>query len=113
MTGRGRVKKKPEKKIAVYEKIEEFGWLVVSSAYIDEVMRPVWVARLVSHLSMVLLLLGSWAISYYLSGRITRPVDEMTKQLDRNARGGSLARFQLLGTTNWGDWRKSSILSWR
>ena len=82
--------KKPRKKIAVFEKIEEFGWLVVSSAYLDEVMRPVWVARLVSHLSMILLLIGSWAMSYYLSGRITRQVDEMMKQLDRNAREGQL-----------------------
>jgi PAS domain S-box-containing protein len=78
----------PLRKIAVYESLPEYGWVIVSSAYVDEVMAPVRIARTVSYGGMLLLLLAVGVAAYYLSGRITRPVGAMVRRLDRNARNG-------------------------
>ncbi len=77
------------RKMAVYESLPEYGWVIVSSAYVDEVMKPVQIARGISYGGLLLLLMAAGATAYLLSGRLTRPVDEMVRQLDRNARNST------------------------
>ena len=101
----------PLRKIAVYESLPEYGWVIVSSAYVDEVMAPVRIARTVSYGGMLLLLLAAGVAAYYLSGRITRPVDAMVRRLDRNARNGVREPLPVAPTTNWAGWDGNSTLS--
>lgn len=72
-------------KIAVYESLPEYGWVIVSSAYVQEVMAPVRIARTLCYGGMLLLLAAAGATAYLLSGRVTRPVNAMVRGLDRNA----------------------------
>ncbi len=80
--------KENRKKIAAYDLISEYGWIVASSSYLEEIMRPVTVARLITYGSAILLFLVAIPVSFFLSGKISRPVDMMMRQLDKNAREG-------------------------
>jgi PAS domain S-box-containing protein len=73
-------------KIAVYESIAEYGWLIVSSSYKSEIFGPAATVRKVAYGATVFLCLAAALISYLLSGRLTRPVAAMIAQLDRNTR---------------------------
>ncbi len=91
---------KPRKKIAVYETIPEHGWIIVSSSYLEEVMRPAVLAQKVAYWAILFLLITAALASYYLSGRITKPVESMILQLDNNKNGGSLTNDPLPVTTD-------------
>ena len=73
-------------KIAVYESIDEYGWVIVSSSYKEEILEPAIWARQLAYGATLLLCLAAALVSYLLSGRLTRPVAAMIAQLDRNAR---------------------------
>jgi PAS domain S-box-containing protein len=73
-------------KIAVYESIAEYGWVIVSASYKSEILGPATTARKVAYGATVLLCLTVALTSYLLSGRLTRPVTAMIAQLDRNTR---------------------------
>lgn len=73
-------------KIAVYESIAEYGWVIVSSSYKSEVLAPATTARKIAYGATVMLCLAVALASYLLSGRLTRPVTAMIAQLDRNTR---------------------------
>jgi PAS domain S-box-containing protein len=76
------------RKLAVYDTISELGWTIASSAYWDEVMQPVLIARAIGYGAIVMLLLMAGFVSYLLSGRLAMPIGGMIRQLDRNARQG-------------------------
>jgi PAS domain S-box-containing protein len=79
---------KMQRKIAVFETIEELGWVVVSSVYIEDVMIPAFYARLVAYGVVVLLLIVSLFSAYLLSIKITKPVELIISGLDKNAQTG-------------------------
>ena len=78
----------PRRKLAAFATIPELGWTVVSSAYRNEVMRPVRTARTVAYAGMALLILGGAAAAFFLSARLSRPLEAMVRRLDDNARRG-------------------------
>ncbi|WP_051305860.1 cache domain-containing protein [Desulfogranum mediterraneum] len=81
--------KETRKKIAAYESIPDYGWLVVSSAYLQEILNPVKAVRIIAYLAALLMFISAAAASYYLSGRLSNPIDAMMEQLDQNARLGT------------------------
>jgi PAS domain S-box-containing protein len=90
------------RKIVVFESIPEYGWVVASSAYLDEIMAPVRVARLVVYVS-TLALVGAFAlVSFLLSGRLTRPIRDMVRQLDFNNRMGTAEPLPIDGDDEFG-----------
>ncbi len=76
-------------KIAVYERIPEYGWIIVSTSYIREVMKPAHLVQKTAYLSILLLLATGALASFFVSGRLARPVDAMIERLDANARSGT------------------------
>ncbi len=74
------------KKIAVFETVDELGWIIVSSAYLDEVIAPIFYARLVAYGLIVSMLLVSILGAIMLSKRLTKPVEEIMNCLDSNTR---------------------------
>ena len=80
---------KDRQKIAAFEKIPEYGWIVASSAYFDEVMNPVNLTIRLTHILTFLILLAAVLAAYFLGGRLSRPINAMLHQLDRNARNGT------------------------
>ncbi len=85
------------KKIAAYDTIAQYGWVVVSSSYLSEVMKAVWVTRGVTCGSAFLMLSAAALASFLVSGRITRPIATMIAQLDENARRGEHQALPLQG----------------
>jgi len=90
------------RKIVVFESIPEYGWVVASSAYLDEVMAPVRVARLVVYGSILVLVAAFALASFLLSGRLTRPVRDMVRQLDLNTRTGAAEPLPVDGDDEFG-----------
>lgn len=89
-------------KIAVYQNIPEYGWTIVSSSYTAEVYQPVNVARLITYVTILLLLVAASLTSYLLSGRVTRPVEIMMHRLDKNASHGVHEQLPILGNDELG-----------
>lgn len=71
----------PQKKIAAFETLEELGWIVVATGYVDDFYAPVEVLKklLTAHLIVAFLL--SIFISYYLSKFITDPLNRLLQQI--------------------------------
>lgn len=75
---------KATRKIAVYETVDELNWIVVSSAYYREILKPVEIARYASYGSILLMLVTSIIIAFAFSKRLTTPLEAMVQQLDIN-----------------------------
>ena len=93
---------KASDKIAVYESIPEYGWIIVSSSYKEEILAPATTARRIAYGATLLLFLAAALASYLLSGRLSRPVAAMIAQLDRNARQLSHAPLPVLADDELG-----------
>jgi PAS domain S-box-containing protein len=76
------------KKIAVFETVPEYGWIVVSSAYLDEVMAPVDLLVRLGYISIFVVFMATGIATFLLSGRLSRPIDAMLHQLDENTKSG-------------------------
>lgn len=76
--------KQEKRKIAVYESIPEFKWVVVSSAYIEEITNPIRAYRGFSYFAIALLIIAATITAFLLSGRISKPLQAMIEQLDFN-----------------------------
>ncbi len=79
---------KAKSKIAVFETIDELNWIVVSSAYLKEILKPVQIARYVSYGSILLIFFTTIIIAFALSKRLTQPVEAMISTIDMNSRLG-------------------------
>ncbi|MBU1234005.1 MAG: cache domain-containing protein, partial [Proteobacteria bacterium] len=85
------------RKIAVFESLPEYGWTVVSSAYLDEIMSPVKLIINLGYISILVLFIAASVAVYFLSGRLSKPIDAMIHQLDENTKNG---RYQTLPVYN-------------
>lgn len=79
----------PRKKIAVFESIPEYGWTVVSSAYLDEVMAPIKLIKRLGYISIFFASIAAAVATLFLSGRLSKPIDAMMRQLDQNTKSGN------------------------
>jgi len=76
-------------KIAVFEHIPEYGWIVVSSAYLDEIMGPVNLTVRIFYIAICIVLTAAVIATFFLSGRLSRPIIAMLYQLDKNEQNGT------------------------
>lgn len=83
----------PRRKFAVFESVPEYGWVVVSSTYLDEVLSPVRLIIRLGYGATLLVFIAAGLATYFLSGRLSRPIDAMLRQLDKNTTSG---RYELL-----------------
>jgi PAS domain S-box-containing protein len=79
----------PRKKIAVFESMPEYGWTVVSSAYLDEIMAPIYLIKRLEYISIIIFSIAAGLASFFLSGRLSKPIDAMLSQLDQNTKSGT------------------------
>jgi PAS domain S-box-containing protein len=80
---------KTASKIAVYRTIDELEWIVVSSAYSREILKPVQIARYASYGSILLVFITSIIIAFAFSRKLTKPLEVMVQQLDKNSQHGT------------------------
>lgn len=88
-TWRNQKEPTPRKKIAVFESMPEYGWTVVSSAYLGEVMAPINLIKRMGYLSILIASTAAGVAFFLLSGRLSKPIDAMMSQLDQNAKSGN------------------------
>ncbi len=78
----------PRKKIASYRSVPEYGWIVVSSAYVDEVMAPVNTLVKFGYTMVFVVFIVASFITYLLSGQLSKPIDIMVRHLDKSTKTG-------------------------
>ncbi len=84
---------KPRKKIVVFNRIHEMGWVVASSAYIDDLYRPLNTIRNIGLLVGIFILGGGILVAMQISTTITDPMALLIKHLSRGATGDYSVRM--------------------
>jgi signal transduction histidine kinase len=87
----------PRKKIVVFNRIQEMGWVVASSAYLDDLYRPLDTIRNIGLLVGLFILCGGILIAMQISTAITRPMELLIKNLARGATGDYSVRMDYKG----------------
>lgn len=77
--------KPPKRKISAFQRLRDIDWIVASSAYTDEVFAPVLHLRMIIYGGIFMLATVAGTLAYFLSRRITRPLEEMVAQLENNS----------------------------
>lgn len=75
---------KTRTKIGAFQRLQDLDWIVASAAYTEEAYAPIRHLRTVLYSGCGFLVLLAGVIAYYLSRRITRPLERMVATLERN-----------------------------
>lgn len=89
--------KKPRKKIVIFDHIPEVNWIVASSAYLDDLYKPIHTLRNVGIWVASLCLLGGGLVAMRISTSITGPVSLLAKRFARGATGDYSVRMEYQG----------------
>lgn len=73
--------KTPRQKIVVFNCIDELGWILCSSGYVDELYAPVWYAQRVIALTFFISLALLVPFSFWLSRGLARPILKLVERL--------------------------------
>lgn len=89
--------KSPRKKIVVFDHIPEVDWVVASSAYLDDLYKPIQTLRNIGIWVAALCLLGGGLVAMRISTSITGPVSLLAKRFARGATGDYSVRMESQG----------------
>lgn len=92
---------KSRDKLAVFKHIRDFDWVIVSSAYRDDVFEPVRVIRLISYGAVFLLLAGTILTALFLSRRVSEPLESIVGQLENNTQKGVINPVTVISRDEW------------
>lgn len=81
------------KKIVVFEHINALGWIVASTAYIDDLYKPINKMQNIGMLAGLFCLFGGVLITFYISSSITEPLQIMVKHFGRGSKGDYSVRM--------------------
>lgn len=81
------------KKIVVFEHLPELEWIVASTAYVDDLYKPISKMNNIGILAGVFSLFGGILITFYISSSITKPLGLMVKHFGRGSRGDYSVRM--------------------
>jgi PAS domain S-box-containing protein len=84
---------RPRKKVVVFDYIPEVDWFVASSAYLDDLYRPINTVRNIAAVIAALCLLGGVAVAMKISTSITRPISLLREHFSRGATGDYSVRM--------------------
>ncbi len=88
---------RPREKLVYFGSIAEFGWIVGSTGYIDEIYAPVERARTLILAFMVAAVILCVVLTLWISARITTPVETLMAAVTRGRDGDYEARVSDLG----------------
>lgn len=89
--------KSPRKKIVVFDHIPEVDWVVASSAYLDDLYKPIHTLRTIGIWVATLCLLGGALVAMRISTSITGPISLLAKRFARGATGDYSVRMEAQG----------------
>ncbi|MCK4509396.1 MAG: cache domain-containing protein [Desulfuromonadales bacterium] len=87
----------PRRKIVVFNRIQEMGWVVASSAYLDDLYRPLDTIRNIGLLIGLFILCGGILVAMQISTAITRPMELLIDHLAHGATGDYSVRMNYQG----------------
>ncbi len=87
----------PRRKVVVFDYVPEVDWIVASSAYLDDLYRPLRILRNMAILIGSLCLLGGSLVAMRISSSITRPLRELTERFAVGATGDYSVRMEQHG----------------
>jgi signal transduction histidine kinase len=85
---------RPRQKVVVFDYVPEVDWVVASSAYLDDIYRPLHILRNMAILIGSLCLLGGSLVAMRISSSITRPLRELTERFAVGATGDYSVRME-------------------
>lgn len=74
-------------KLVAFRYLPDFKWIVASSSYVDEVFHPVKTIGAITIISVILVFLALIILSYYLSHRLLKSIEEMRTAFEKGAGG--------------------------
>lgn len=80
-------------KFVVFNYIEEFDWIVISSGFMDELYAPLETIKTVFTATIILVLLFVLPLSYGISNSITNPLNTLMDRFSKAARGDTSVRI--------------------
>lgn len=83
------------KKLALFEYLPEFDWIVVSSSYLDEFNAPLKAIRYTTILTVALTLLPVLLLTLWMSRSITRPLQALTERFSAGIDGSLAVRVDI------------------
>ncbi|MHB1400362.1 MAG: cache domain-containing protein [Trichloromonadaceae bacterium] len=89
--------KSPRKKIVVFDHIPEVDWVVASSAYLDDLYKPIHTLRNIGIWVATLCLLGGALVAMRISTSITGPISLLAKRFAHGATGDYSVRMESQG----------------
>ncbi len=81
-------------KIIIFKQIPELDWIVASTAYLDEIHKPLFRLREIILSTIIVTLLLILPLSLYLGGAITRPITLLTRRMSAAANGDHSVRAE-------------------
>lgn len=89
-------------KLVIYTDLPEYGWVLASSSYLDEVHTPLDdISRVIIITGMACLVI-LLPVTFWISGSITRPLKALIDQMDLAARGDMSGRLRIESTDEVG-----------
>lgn len=84
---------RPRKKLLIYDRIPEYGWIVASSMYLDELYGPLRRLRTVFAATMLATFALVLPLSLWVGSSITSPLQELRDRFARGAAGDFSCRM--------------------
>ena len=84
----------PRDKLAIFNYIPEFDWIVASSSYLEEFNGPLMTIGYVTLLTLGLVILLVVPITWYLSSSINKPIKEIMHGFSLGAKGDYSSRIE-------------------
>ncbi|MCF6266032.1 MAG: cache domain-containing protein [Desulfuromusa sp.] len=84
----------PRKKVVVFARIPEVNWVVASSAYLDDIYKPLDTMFDIGVLVTLFCLSGGALVAMYVSTTITQPLDLLTNLFAQGATGDYSVRMK-------------------
>ena len=89
--------KEKEKKVAVFETIDQFGWIVAASGYVSDFYEPLQSLQKLFFALVCGGLVLAVLISYYLSTYITAPLNSLLKKISSEQEDSVLQKISVSG----------------
>jgi len=86
---------KPRDKLAIFNYIPEFDWIVASSIYLDEFNGPLMTIGYATLLTLGLVILLVVLITWYISSSISRPIQDIMQGFSRGVKGDYSGRIDI------------------
>ncbi len=85
----------PREKLVIFDTIPEYGWIVASSSYLDENYALLIRVQGIIFTTMIFSLFLILSLTFWLSGIITQPLQELTSHFSSAGSGDLTARMEI------------------